>query len=130
MADFKACDIHGKEFPANLIDLNKESMTKVYVERKEMYDGKAVTLSLFVGNNADEGIDACHADMMTALIDRLTGLKTPFSWKVITWHEETVAKRDGSGTYKKNTKKVESFDEYKLRLSQEKLARMQAPATK
>ena len=130
MADYKGCDLHPKAFPANMIDLSQHTMTKLYLERKEKKDGKDVTLSLFIGNNADEGADICPQCLQDQVIAHLTGLGIKFSWKVVTWYKEQVAKRDGSGTYEKLQKRVESAEEYTERLAQEKakaLAQAQTP---
>lgn len=130
MGDFKTCDIHDKEFPANMIDLSKSTMVKLYAEKEETIDGKKVNLSLFIGQNANEGADSCHKCAMDSLIRRLEGLGIPFAWKVVSWHNETVAKRDGSGTYQKLIKTVETVDEYRTRLQAEKAKTAPTPTAK
>lgn len=92
MADLKACDIHDTE--NNIVDVNKTQVYKIYVQKEEIgADKKKKTTALFVGQS--EGIDACHKCTMTALIGRLTGSGTRFSWNKVEWEQEQIMEKDG-----------------------------------
>lgn len=85
-------------------------MNRMYVERKDEIEGETVTLSLFVGSKAEnEGIDVCATDIQEKLLNILD--EKPV-WKVIKWNQETMNKKDGSGTYQKNVKTTYSPEEY------------------
>lgn len=122
MGDFyKTCDIHGKPFPHNQIDTRKTKMAKIYVEQKQEIEGKEMNLTLFVDKNAEnEGIDVCANCLQEKIHNLLTATDNAPAWKGVTWHQETMAKKDGSGTYNKNVKTVSSVDEIAQQIKAEK----------
>lgn len=115
MADLKACDVHDKEHPHNLIDTDKTEVVRIYVERKQTVAGKPVTTNLFAGNSQNEGVDVCLKCFNEWFLRRMEPVTRP-SWKVIEWTQTTKTKKDGSGTYQSNEKRVYSLDEIKSRV--------------
>lgn len=118
--NYKTCDLHQKQFPANMIDTDEHEMTKVYVERTQVIEGKKVKLALFVGKSDAQGADGCLACMTDALIERIKATGKSVSWKNETWVSEEVTKKDGSGTYKKNTPVVKTIEEITAEIQAEK----------
>lgn len=118
--NFKTCELHGKPFPNNMIDTRKTEVSRVYVERKEDIEGKTVTLSLFLGNSENEGFDACATCLQEKLLTVLSGNGDSPTWKGIQWHQETMTRKDGSGTYQKNVKTVKDIDEIALEIKESK----------
>lgn len=101
-------------------------MNRMYVERKDEIEGETVTLSLFVGSKAEnEGIDVCATDIQEKLLNILD--EKPV-WKVIKWNQETMNKKDGSGTYQKNVKTTYSPEEYAEIVKARKKAEKAQPA--
>lgn len=118
---YKSCEIHGKPFPNNMVDSEKIEMVRLYVEKKEEIEGKNVTLTLFIGNKSEnEGADACVMCLQEKILNLFadTG-ETPY-WKNVSWHQETMQKKDGSGTYNRNVKTVKTSDEVALEIKEEK----------
>lgn len=101
MADLKSCDIHHSE--NNVV--KADDTVKIYVERAVQVNGKTKKLQLFVGQS--EGIDACHKDFMNSLVDKMNGIKTPFTWKIVSWTKT----KNSDGT-EKLEKVVEDYDEH------------------
>lgn len=118
--NFKTCELHGKPFPNNMIDTRKTKVSRVYVETKEEIEGKSVTLSLFLGNAENEGFDACAGCLQEKITTLLSANGDSPQWKGITWHQETMTKKDGSGTYQKNVKTVKTSDEIAHELKEAK----------
>lgn len=103
-----------------MIDTRKTKVSRVYVETKEEIEGKSVTLSLFVGNAENEGFDACAGCLQEKITTLLSANGDSPQWKGITWHQETMTKKDGSGTYQKNVKTVKTTDEIAHELKEAK----------
>lgn len=113
--------MHGKPFPNNLIDTDKTEMAKIYVERQEEIEGQKVTLALFVSAKSENaGIDLCASDLQEKILNLLSDNGITPVWKVEKWNQETMQKKDGSGSYTKNVKSLYSPDEYRQKLIEEK----------
>lgn len=118
---YKTCELHGKPFPNNMVDTRKVEVSRVYVERKEEIEGQNITLTLFVGSKAEnEGIDVCEQCLQEKLLNLLSDNGESPVWKGVTWHQETMTKKDGSGTYTKNVKSVQTPDEIALKIKSSK----------
>ena len=118
---YKTCELHGKPFPNNMVDTRKVDVSRVYVERKEEIEGQTVTLTLFVGSKSEnEGIDVCEQCLQEKLLNLLSDNGESPVWKGVTWHQETMTKKDGSGTYTKNVKSVQTPDEIALKIKSSK----------
>jgi len=128
--NFKTCELHGKPFPHNLIDTNKNEMARLYVERKTPIEGKSVTLTLFVGDKTEnEGIDVCGQCLQEKILSLVSDNGIAPVFKGVTWQEQELMKKDGSGTYKKNTKVIARPEEIAERIKAEK-KNAPAPTTK
>lgn len=110
---YKTCEMHGKPFPHNQVDTEKTEMAKVYIERKEKIEGDNVTLTLFIGKSDNEGIDVCAQCLQDKIMTPLADSDEHPTFKQVTWHKETMTKKDGSGTYEKNVKTVRTPEEVK-----------------
>ena len=120
----KACDLHEKIFPANMVDTRKTEIVKVYVERKEDIEDKDITMTLFNDPKADsEGLDVCASCLQEKILDVLQAGDNIPAWKNVSWHKETMTKKDGSGTYEKNVKTVRTSEEVKQELIAQKRAK-------
>lgn len=120
MGDFKSCSLHGKQFPHNLIDLDTHEVAQLFIEQTQTIEGQKKKLSLFIGRSDNEGMDMCMACMKEKILAILESMGIPFSWKVITYSNEEVQKRDGSGTYKKLVKTIKTPDEIALEIKEAK----------
>jgi hypothetical protein len=118
---YKTCELHGKPFPNNMVDTRKVDIARLYVERKEEIEGKSTTLTLFVGDKTEnEGIDVCASCLQEKVLTLLSGNGETPIWKGVSWHQVTMQKKDGSGTYQKNEKTVERVEEIRARVQAEK----------
>lgn len=113
---YKTCELHGKPFPQNMVDSDKVEIARLYVERKEEIEGKNVTLTLFVGKSDNEGVDVCATCLQEKILNLLSDSGENVSFKGVQWHKETMTKKDGSGTYEKNVKRVTTVDELKAQI--------------
>lgn len=101
-----------------MIDTTKTKMARLYVEQKEEIEGKTLTTTLFIGNSENEGVDTCAMCLQEKILSLLDGEK-PY-WKTVSWVKETVARKDGSGTYEKNNKVVRTIEEMREVIKAEK----------
>lgn len=93
MGNLKTCDIHDKEFPANLIDTDKHQMYRLFIEKTEQDPKdakKKLTTTVFVGSANSEGVDVCHACMMNAILPRIQAMGR-VTWKSVKWEKTTDA---------------------------------------
>lgn len=112
MGGIRTCDAHSKGFPNNVIDTNKIEMVKLYVERqfRDPTDAKKkVTGTMFVGDAQDEGAEVCLACFNEFVASRIAPVGGQISFKQVIWASETVQKKDGSGTYQRNTKTIKEI---------------------
>ena len=107
---YRTCELHEKEFPNNLIDTSKTGMCKLYIEQPQTIEGEQKTLTLFVGDSQDEGIDVCMPCMTKKVMGILTGMGIKTSWKIATWEKVIMQKKDGT-PYERNTKIVKTVEE-------------------
>ena len=126
--NYKTCDMHRKAFPANMIDTDEHEMTKLYLERQQTIEGKKVKLALFVGKSEGEGADSCIACITDLVIEAIKATGKSVSWKNVTWVSETLTKKDGSGTYQRNSPVVKTVEEITADIQAEK-AKAKVPVT-
>lgn len=103
-----------------MIDTNKTEIVRLFVDKKQDIEGKTITLSLFADNAENEGVDVCANCLQEKILTVLGASGINPAWKGVQWHQETMTKKDGSGTYSKNVKTVKSVDEITLQIKTEK----------